>query len=147
MTHWIELGGKERPIELNYAIAYDYEEDTGGNYNELVFKVVEEASRVGEAMAKNDLKEVAASMGVKNLSDIVYYALLYTHRERSLNVDFAPRDVANWLFSNQEAMTKCLMVVFESLNRDSGEGETTAKKKAVKPRPASNGKNYSKQRR
>lgn len=147
MTTWVKLGGVERPLSFGYAVAYAYESQTGGNYNELLFKVAGEMDQAGQAVVDNDMVRVATAMHVKPLTDLVYFGLKYAHRKEGVDVDFEVEDVAEWLFSDQAAMTACITALFDSLPKPTG--EDAAKKKALATttaRPGSTGKALSKRR-
>ena len=145
MVQWVKIGGKERPLAFGYSVAYAYESQTGGNYNELIFKVAGEMEAAGQAMSDNDLVRVATAMHVKPLTDLVYFGLKYAHRRDGVEIDFEAEDVADWLFSDQNAMQSCVVALFDSLPRPSADGESApaAKKKTVS-RPGSTGKGLSK---
>lgn len=146
MTRWINIGGQDRPLEFSYAVAYDYESDTGGNYNELVFKVAKEAEAVSLAVASGDLMAIASAMSVKPIADLAYFGLLYAHRNHGITVDFTPRDVAGWLFGDRAAMQAVMITLFESLPKP-GEDEGAKKKPtaAKGSRIESTGKTLSRQ--
>lgn len=145
MVQWVKIGGKERPLAFGYSVAYAYESQTGGNYNELIFKVAGEMEAAGQAMSDNDLVRVATAMHVKPLTDLVFFGLKYAHRREGIEIDFEAEDVAEWLFSDQNAMQSCVVALFDSLPRPSADGESVpdAKKKTV-ARPGSTGKGLSK---
>lgn len=132
-------------MAFGYSVAYAYESQTGGNYNELIFKVAGEMEAAGQAMSDNDLVRVATAMHVKPLTDLVYFGLKYAHRREGIEIDFEAEDVADWLFSDQNAMQSCVVALFDSLPRPSADGESApaAKKKTVS-RPGSTGKGLSK---
>lgn len=146
MTTWVKIGGKERPLAFGYAVAYAYESQTGGNYNELIFKVAGEMEQAGQAMNDGDLIRVATALHVKPLTDLVFFGLKYAHRREGLEINFEVEDVAEWLFTDQAAMQACVVALFDSLPRPDGQEGDTAKKKPVS-RPGSTGKGLSKRLR
>ena len=144
MVTWIKLGGKERPIAFGHAVAYSYETQTGGNYNELLIKVGGELDAAGKAVQDDDMARVATAMHVKPLTDLVFAGLRYAHRKEGVEIDFEADDVAEWIFSDGEAMNQCITALFESLPK----AEPTAKKKPLmSARPGSTGKGLSKRLR
>lgn len=145
MVHYIKIGGKERPLSFGYEVGYSYESATGGNYNELIYKIASEITKAGEAMSENDLGRVAAAMSIKPMTDVVYFGLKHAHRHEGVEIDFDVETVAGWLFGSQAAMQACVTALFESLPKP-GEGDTDAKKKTV-ARPGSTGKGLSKRLR
>lgn len=145
MTQWINLGGQERPVCFGYDVAYSFEKGTGGNYNELIFKIVSQMEAVGNAMSEGDLNKVAAAMPVSNITDIVYFGMKRAYRLEGMTVDFEPDDVGGWLFSDQVALQECVLAIVDTLPKpEPGEAK---KKPIAAPRSASTGKNLSKQRR
>lgn len=146
MVNYIKIGGKERPMAFGYAVAYAYETQTGGNYNELIFQVAGEIDQVSNAVSDNDMKGVATAMHIKPLTDLVFFGLKYAHRKEGVEIDFEPEDVAEWLFMDQRAMQDCVTALFESLPKPSGESDASAKKKMT-ARPGSTGKGLSKRLR
>lgn len=144
MVNWIELGGKERPLAFGYAVAYAYESQTGGNYNELILRVATELDQAGQAVKDNDLARVATAMHIKPLTDLVFFGLKYAHRKEGEEIDFEAEDVADWLFSDQRAMQACMAAFFESLPKPDGEAKEAKKKTTA--RPGSTGKTLSKRR-
>lgn len=147
MVNYIKIGGKERPIAFGYAVAYAYESQTGGNYNELIFRVATEMEQAGQALSDNDLIRVATSMHVKPMTDLVYFGLKYAHRKEGIDVDFEVEDVAEWLFADKSAMESCVTALFESLPKPDGQNTSDAKKKMATARPGSTGKALSKRQR
>lgn len=168
MITWIRIGGKERPVCFGYQVAYDYEFNTGRNYNELLVKVSDMMFQSAAAVVGNDgavdmeidevaillseeRKKAVSQFSVVPLTDLVYYGMLYAHRREGLETDFEPADVAEWVFSDQEAMGACMRLLMESLNQNRQDAD--AKKKTIAPGgvtahpSASTGRNYSKPRR
>lgn len=146
MITWVKMGGKERPIAFGHAVAYGYEAQTGGNYNELLFRVASEMDMAGQAVNDNDLARIATAVSIKPLTDLVFFGLKYAHRKEGLEIDFEVEDVAEWIFGNQTAMQQCVVALFESLPKPDGNEAATAKKKTV-ARPGSTGKGLSKRLR
>lgn len=145
MVHYIKLGGQERPIGFGYSVGLEYELSTGGNYNELVFKIATEAETARDKFLEGDMMGVASAMSIKPITTVIYHGLRFGYRKEGLTPDFEMSDVAEWLFMDQEAIQACITALFESLPRPSGEAATDTKKKTT-ARPGSTGKALSKQR-
>lgn len=148
MIQWIKLGGQERPITFGHAVAYGYEAQTGGNYNELLFRVASEMDAAGQAVNDNDLARIATAVSVKPLTDLIYFGLKHAHRKEGVEINFDVEDVAEWVFGDQDAMQQCVTALFESLPKADGTaGESATAKKKTVSRPGSNGKGLSKRLR
>lgn len=163
MISYLNIGGRERPVAFGHAVAYDYEANTGNNYNALLMTVAQMFVSSAEAVAGPDgvpdleieaaailmseqRRNAVATFSVKPLTDVVYFGMLYAHRRERVEVDFEASDVAEWVFGDTVAMAACMRLLMESLpqNQDAG-----AKKKPQSPanRNASTGKNSSKPQR
>lgn len=137
MINYVTIGGEQRPVAFGHKVAYDYEINTGKNYNALLVAVSEmffaSAAAVSGAdgAADMDIDEIAIHLSedrkkaveqfsVVPLTDIVYYGMLYAHRREGIEVDFEPSDVAEWIFGDQAAMNACMRLLMESLpaNKD-----------------------------
>ncbi len=148
MVHYIKIGGKERPVSFGYEVGYSYEMETDGNYNALVYKIVDGAFAAREALSANDLARASGTVGVKPLSDVVYFGMKHAHRQEGLEIDFSVEDVAGWIFGSQKTIQACITALMESLPRPSEDDapDVVAKKKIV-ARPGSTGKGLSKRLR
>lgn len=169
MITYIRIGGKQRPVCFGHQVAYDYEFNTGKNYNALLVKVSDMFFQSAAAITGPDgavdmeIDEVAILMSeerkqaitefsVMPLTDLVYYGMLYAHRREGVEVDFEAADVAGWVFDDPQAMTDCLRLMMESLPQN--KPDAGAKKKTTPAsRPAaanpskSTGRTFSKPRR
>ena len=169
MITWIRIGGKQRPVCFGYQVAYDYEFNTGRNYNELLVRVSEMFFQSAAAVTGPDgavdmeidevaillseeRKKAVAQFSVMPLTDLVYYGMLYACRREGIEIDFEAADVAEWVFGDQDAMQACLKLLMDALpqNRQAAD----AKKKTISPgqpptaRPSeSTGRNSSKRPR
>lgn len=165
MITWIRIGGKQRPVCFGYQVAYDYEFNTGRNYNELLVRVSDMFFQSAAAVTGPDgavdmeIDEVAillseerrkavSQFSVVPLTDLVYYGMLYAHRREGIEADFEPSDVAEWVFSEQETMSACLRLMMESLpqNRQTADAKKKTNSQAAARPSASTGKNSSKRR-
>ena len=141
------MGGVERPVWFGYEVAYTYEAQTGGNYNELLFKVAEDIDKAGQAIADNDIVRAGLSMRIKPLSDLVYFGMKYAHRKEGMEFNLDVEELAGMLFADNSAVSACITAIFDSLPKPTG--EDAAKKKALATttaRPGSTGKALSKRR-
>lgn len=128
MVQWVKIGGKERPLAFGHKVAYDYETFGGGNYNELLIRVGAELEAAGRAVLDDDMARVAVAMHVRPITDLVFAGMKYAHRKEGIEIDFEAEDVAEWLFSDTQAMQSCIAVLFESLPQGNADG---AKKKRI----------------
>lgn len=168
MITYIRIGGKQRPVCFGHQVAYDYEFNTGRNYNALLVSVSEmffkSAAAIGDADAAADMeleaaalllseekKQAVATFSVVPLTDLVYHGMLYAHRREGLEIDFEAADVAGWVFDDPDTMSACMRLMMESLPQNKAAAD--AKKKTTsQPAPtakpsASTGKNSSKRPR
>lgn len=151
MINYVKIGGQERPIAFGHAVAYDYQDKTGENFNALLIQVSEMFALSAQAMtdAENvpdvELEDAALFLGqerrktlstfsVKPMTDVVYYGLLFAHRRKNVPVDFEAADVAEWLFDDNEALTACLRLLMDSLPKAPEDAE--AKKKPAPSKQA-----------
>lgn len=141
MIAYINLGGKSRPVSFGFQVAYDYEFNTGRSYNALLVSVSKmfmlaaeygsdglaapegmELDDVAKVMS-GDLEKSLGQFSVVPMTDLVYYGMCYACRKEGIEVNFEPSDVAGWLFNDQDALSDCIRLMFESLPQ-------TEKKKA-----------------
>lgn len=151
MITYIRIGGKQRPVCFGHQVAYDYEFNTGRNYNALLMAVSEMMFQSAVAVAGNDgaadmeiddvailmseeRKKAITQFSVVPLTDLVYYGMLYAHRREGLEVTFEASQVAGWVFDDRETMTACLRLMMESLPQNKTDAD--AKKKTAKPAAA-----------
>lgn len=147
MITYIRIGGEQRPVCFGHQVAYDYEFNTGRNYNELLMAVSEMFVKSAAAIAgpdgapdmeideiailmSEDRKKAIRQFSVVPLTDLVYYGMLYAHRRERIEVTFEAADVAGWVFDDNDAMTACLRLMMDSLPQNKSDD---AKKK---PMPA-----------
>ena len=163
MITYIKIGGKRRPISFGYQVSYDYEVNTGRNYNALLMAVSDMFTRSAIAMSGNesdageqDIEDVANFIGderrkainefaVVPLTDLVFYGMLYAHRKEGIEIDFEPADVADWVFSDPAAMSACLRLLMDASASQTDKAES-AKKNAMGPSKQSTGKGSSRRR-
>lgn len=164
MITYIKIGGKRRPIAFGYQVSYDYEINTGRNYNALLVAVSDMFARSATAMTGNEsdadaqeIEDVAQFMSderrkavtefsVVPLTDLVFYGMLYAHRKERIEVDFEAADVADWIFSDREAMTACLRLLMDASPAKANDDDAAAKKNGMGPSKASIGKGSSRRR-
>ncbi len=168
MITYIRIGGKQRPVCFGHQVAYDYEFNTGLNYNALLVKVSEMFFHSAAAVTGSDgavdmeidevaillseeRKKAVAEFSVVPLTDLVYYGMLYAHRREGIEVDFEASQVAGWVFDDPNTMSDCIRLLMESLPQNKPGGDAK-KKMTPSSLPAaspakSTGKTYSKPRR
>lgn len=152
MITYIQIGGKRRPVAFGYAVAYDYELNTGRNYNDLMVRVSEMMMiaaqikqdvspgemEIDEAVAIMTNEKTRRAMGafsVVPMTDATYHGMLYAHRREGLAVDFEASDVAGWLFGDKKAMAACMKLLVDSLPKQGDEEDpapSEAKKKTAR---------------
>lgn len=166
MITYIRIGGKQRPVCFGHQVAYDYEFNTGRNYNALLMSVSEMFFQSAAAVAgpdgavdmeidelailmSDERKKAITQFSVVPLTDLVYHGMLYAYRREGLEVNFEASDVAGWVFDDHEAMTNCIRLMMESLPQnkaDEAKKKTTTSIPAASQRP-SIGRTSSKPRR
>jgi hypothetical protein len=83
----IFIGGKERPVQVDMGLAYDYEITTGRALHE-------------------DINAITSGLSLVKIVDLMYTALAVPIREKGGIVDFRPRDVAAWIAETPTAAEK-----------------------------------------
>lgn len=114
MTHFIELGGKERPVCFSQALGYEYERTMNRSYLRDLEALFSQIAQVGQAMGTDDIGEAAANMSVVALVDLVYCALRLGHRRERIEIDFDPYDVADWVLPDQAAIKQLTVWLVEA---------------------------------
>lgn len=165
MITYIRIGGKQRPVCFGHQVAYDYEFNTGRNYNALLMGVSDMMFQSAAAITgpdgaadmeidevaillNEDRKRAITNFSVVPLTDLVYHGMVYAHRREGIPLDFEASEVAGWVFDDHQAMTDCLRLMMESLPKtDEAKKKTMpASKPAAAPPRQSIGKTSSKPR-
>jgi hypothetical protein len=153
MITYIKIGGKNRPVAYGYQVAYDYEINTGRNYNDLMVRVSEMmfiAAQIHQDVKPGDMeiedavalisdektRRAMGNFSVVPMTDATYYGMLYAHRREGVAVDFEASDVAGWLFSDRKAMSACMKLLVDSLPKQDEADDpapSEAKKKTLAP--------------
>ncbi len=114
MTHFIELGEKERPVCFTQALGYEYERTMQRSFLRDLNGLFEQIARVGQAIGTNDVGEAAAGMSVVILVDMAYCALRLGYRREKMEVDFDAYDVADWILNNEPAVSQLTVWLVEA---------------------------------
>lgn len=125
MTHYIELGGKKRPVRFGMAGLYEYEQRTGR-------KALADFSQ----MAGQGIENVSISIIV----DLAFSGLCAGYRSESRPVDFTPYDVADWVGLDMGTI-ESLMTAFSESFPQTQEGKANGAPKAAKATPSRGGRN------
>lgn len=139
MTHFIELGGKERPVCFDQTLGYEYERTMERSYLRDLEELFIQIAQVGHAIGTDDVGAAAANMSVVKVVDLIYCAVRLGYRREKKEVDFDSYDVADWILSNQAAMSQLTVWLVEanidtgakSADQDSGKKKTTPTLKAT----------------
>jgi putative N-acetylmannosamine-6-phosphate epimerase len=110
----IEIGGKLRPVRFSYAALYEYERNTGRN-------AIADFSKLQESQ-----------VSVTIAADLIFAGLTLGSRTNGYEPDFTVYDVADWAFSDPNAITKAMEIFSESFPKtgtapEDGEGEKKPK--------------------
>lgn len=114
MTHFIELGGQERPVCFDQTLGYEYERTMQRSYLRDLEDLFLQIAQVGHAIGTDDVGTAAANMSVVKLVDLIYCAMRLGYRREKLTIDFDSYDVADWILPNQEAIAQLSVWLVES---------------------------------
>lgn len=106
------IGGKERAVQVDMGLAYDYEVTTGRPLHE-------------------DINHIVTGNSLVKIVDLMYTALAVPIRERGGVVDFRPRDVAAWVAESPTAAEKFARIMNDAFSipaSDQPESEQGEKK-------------------
>lgn len=104
MMHFVDIGGRERPVCFSYSVAYEYQSQTGRFYEPDVQELAVQVITAGAALGNDDVATAARSINIVKFTDIIFAALLTGARKEKQPVDFTTYDVADWLGENPEAV-------------------------------------------
>ena len=113
-VHFLELGGKERPVCLDQTLAYEYERTLGRSYLRDLNDLFVQIAQVGQAMSTNDVGTAAANLSVVTLVNFVYASMRLGCRRTSTSVDFDEYQVADWILGNQQAVSQFTVWLVEA---------------------------------
>ena len=124
-TQQINIGGRKRPINFTFEVAYDYERTTGRmyikDYNQLCAQLAETANRL-----QSEGPETAGDgISMVLLADMVHTALDYGARKAGQEFDGTPQEVAGWLLSDVAASEQVFLLLFDSMATAKKKTETT----------------------
>jgi len=165
MIAHINIGGKRRPVAFGHEVAYDYEVNTGRNYNDLMLRVFDmlalsaQMAPIADATTADMEVDAAVALitqpesrrrvetfSVVPFTDITYFGMLYAHRREGVEVDFEASDVAEWLFGDSKAMSACMRILVDSLPKNTATEEPGEAKKKPAPSARPTGKASSRPR-
>jgi len=124
MVHYITLGGQERPVCFSYAVAYEYEKQTGHYYEADVAALGAQIITAGARAGTDDVATAAREISMVKFIDILYACLLVGYRKERLRIDFELYDVAEWLTDNRDTVSQFATMLLEANFDLSGENQT-----------------------
>lgn len=141
MIHYVNIGGRERPVSFAYSVAYEYEKLTGKFYEPDVQALAVQVITAGAALGTDDVATAACSISIIKFTDIIFAALLVGARKAGQPADFTAYDVADWLGENPEAvgrLTELLLSANFNLKPDAAtdNGEPADDEAGKKKKPA-----------
>lgn len=139
MLHYVEIGGRERPVSFAYSIAYEYEKRTGQLYEPDVQTLAVQVITAGAALGTDDVATAARSISIVKFTDIMFAALLVGARKAGQPADFTVHDVADWLGENPAAvgrLTELLLSANFNLKADAAPDDAEAGEPGKKKNPA-----------
>lgn len=134
MIHYLHLDGEEKPITFVYSVPWEYElEHPGKFYNTEVTELCVQILRAGAALTQaiSDVPDentgtvdklismvsranAAGGFSMVKFVDILYICLRVGHRKTGKPADFTPRDVADWIGGNNEAVGKFTTLLLQA---------------------------------
>lgn len=125
MTHYIELGGQQRPVRFGMAGLYEYEQRTGR-----------------KALA--DFAQLSGQ-GIENVSislivELAFAGLCAGYRSEKMPIDFDAYDVADWVGLDSETIGRVMNAFTESFPHTE-QGKQNGAPKAAKAAPSRIGRN------
>ena len=133
-TQQISIGGRKRPINFTFEVAYDYERTTGRkyiqDYNQLCAQLAETANRL-----KTESPNTAGDgISMVLLADMVHTALDYGARKIGQEFEGTPQEVAGWLLSDATAAEQVFMAILESMAPAKKKTTTTTNEAMTTPK-------------
>ena len=129
MVHYVDIGGRERPVSFAYSVAYEYEKRTGQFYEPDVQALALQVITAGAALGTDDVATAARSISIVKFTDIAFAALLVGARKTGQPTDFTAYDVADWLGENPTAvgrLTELLLSANFNLKPDEATEDPTS---------------------
>jgi hypothetical protein len=118
MTHYIFIGGQERPVRFGMAGLYEYEKRTGR-------KAIADFAALAQG-----LENVSISLMV----DLVHSGLVCGARAERAAVDFDEYTVADWLTGDNETLERVMAIFADSF--PAADGKKKQPSVATKPESA-----------
>lgn len=115
MTHFIEIGGRSRPVRFGFSGLYEYEKRTGRN----------------AVTDFQSLSDGGNSVSVTLMVDLVLCGLHAGYRSEKQNVDFTEYDVADWLGEDSSLIERVMACFVESFPQGEGNGKAGPPAKAA----------------
>ncbi len=116
----ITIGGKERPIHFSYAALYEYERQTGRN-------------------AIADFANIQSNgVSVTIVTDLLYCGLIVGHKiagGRIDAIDFNHYDVAEWAFTDPEAIPVVVKIFTDSFPKTGAKSDQDIDDDGKKTKP------------
>lgn len=131
-TQQLTIGGRKRPVNFTFEVAYRYEETTGRKYMRdlrLLFRQLAEISQIAGSDNTDDLVDATDQISMVVLADIVHTALDYAATERGETLDCTPSQVAGWLLTDTAASAQVFNLLAASMPQQMQEDGEDAKKK------------------
>lgn len=97
MTHWVEMGGQQRPIRFGMAALYKYEQITGRS-----------------AISDFAAMQTAGGAKITTIVDLIGAGLFCGYSEQRMAVDFTELDVADWIGQDQALMDRIMELFADS---------------------------------
>lgn len=134
-TQQLTIGGRKRPVNFTFEVAYRYEETTGRKYMRdlrLLFRQLAEISQIAGSDNTDDLVDATDQISMVVLADIVHTALDYAATERGETLDCTPAQVAGWLLTDTAASAQVFNLLAASMPQHNPDEADSAKKKTAK---------------
>lgn len=138
MVRYVRLGGQDRPVCFSYAVAYEYERQTGKFYEQDVQTLAAQVIAAGAEHSTDDVASAARHISMVKFIDILHACLVVGYRKERMQVDFAPYDVADWLSEDRDTVTEFTAMLLEANfdlsgenQSDNDEGDTHEKKRTL----------------
>lgn len=127
MLHYVDIGGRERPVCFSYSVAYQYEKQTGNFYEPDVQSLAIQVIAAGATLGTDDVATAARTISIVKFADIMFAAFVVGGRKAKTPVDFTIDDLVDWLGENPEAvgrLTELLLTANFKLPESGGDLES-----------------------